>query len=104
MDVCGRPKMEKIKMIGIAEVRPRLTQLVDEVSKGGQPYTIVSGSRAKAVLLGVDEYNALIEKLEDLEDVLEMNKASSVSEPRMSWKEHLNKSKTPETVPAKGST
>lgn len=83
--------MEKIKMIGIAEVRPKLTQLVDEVSKGGQPYTIVSGSRAKAVLLGVDEYNALIEKLEDMEDILEMNKASTISEPRMSWGERLKK-------------
>jgi prevent-host-death family protein len=81
--------MEKIKTIGIAEVRPRLTQLVDEVSKGGQPYTIVSGSRAKAVLLGVDEYNTLIEKLEDLEDIVEMNRAAHASETRMSWNEHL---------------
>ncbi len=65
--------MEKIKTIGIAEVRPKLTQLVDEVSRGGQPYTIISGSRAKAVLMGVNEYNALIERLEDLEDIAEIN-------------------------------
>jgi prevent-host-death family protein len=80
--------MDKIKTIGIAEVRPRLTQLVDEVSKGGQPYTIVSGSRAKAVLMGVDEYNSLIEKLEDMEDIIEMNQAVRNPEPRMSWEEH----------------
>jgi prevent-host-death family protein len=85
--------MEKINMIGIADVRPKLTQLVDEVNKGGQPYTIVSGSRAKAVLLGVNEYNALIEKLEDLEDILEMNQAISRPEPRISWTEHLKRLK-----------
>lgn len=93
--------MEKIKTIGIAEVRPKLTQLVDEVSKGGQPYTIVSGSRAKAVLLGVDEYNALIEKLEDLEDIAEMNQAVRNPKPRMSWEEHLKKLKESDPVALK---
>jgi prevent-host-death family protein len=76
--------------MGIAEVRLKLTQLVEEASQGGQPCTIVSSSRAKAVLLGVDEYNALIERLEDLQDIVEMNQAARNPEPRMSWNEHLN--------------
>jgi prevent-host-death family protein len=92
--------MEKIKSIGIAEVRPKLTQLVDEVSKGGQSYTIVSGSRAKAVLMGVIEYNALIERLEDLEDIAEMNQSVRNPEPVMSWQEHSQKLKKPDTVSA----
>jgi prevent-host-death family protein len=83
--------MERIKTIGIAEVRPKLTQLVDEVSKGGQPYTIVSGSRAKAVLMGVNEYNALIERLEDLEDIAEINQAVRNPEPLISLEEHIKK-------------
>ena len=83
--------MEKVKTMGIAEVRLRLTQLVEEASKGGQPCTIVSSSRAKAVLLGVDEYNGLIEKLEDLQDMVEMNQAARNPEPKMSWDEHLKK-------------
>ena len=95
--------MEKINTIGIAEVRLKLTQLVDEVSKGGQPYTIVSSSRAKAVLLGVDEYNALIEKLEDLEDIVEMNQATRNPEPRMSWAEHLKKIKESDSIALKAS-
>jgi prevent-host-death family protein len=90
MDVKER-WMEKIKTIGIAEVRPKLTQLVDEVSKGGQAYTIISGSRAKAVLMGVNEYNALIERLEDLEDIAEMNRAVRNPEPVMSWQKHAQK-------------
>jgi prevent-host-death family protein len=97
-------QMEAIKTIGIAEVRPKLTQLVDEVSKGGRPYTIVSSSRAKAVLMGVDDYNALVEKLEDLEDNAEMNKAIRNPEPRMSWAEHLRKMKESDPVAAKVST
>ena len=95
--------MEKIKTIGIAEVRPKLTQLVDEVSKGGQPYTIISGSRAKAILLGVDEYNALIERLEDLEDIAEMNQAVRNPEPRMSWKENLKRLQESDSITAKTS-
>jgi prevent-host-death family protein len=95
--------MEKIKTIGIAEVRLKLTQLVDDASKGGQPYTIVSSSRAKAVLMGVDEYNALIEKLEDLEDIVEMNQAIRNPEPRMSWAEHLKKMKESDPIAVKAS-
>jgi prevent-host-death family protein len=93
--------MERIKTIGIAEVRPKLTQLVDEVCKGGQPYTIISGSRAKAVLMGVNEYNALIERLEDLEDITEINQAVRNQEPVMSWEEDSRKLRKPDTIPAK---
>jgi len=92
--------MEKIKTIGIAEVRPKLTQLVDEVSRGGKPYTIISGSRAKAVLMGVNEYNALIDRLEDLEDIAEMNRAVRNPEPVMSWEEHSQKLSKNDAVPA----
>jgi prevent-host-death family protein len=94
-----RGSMEKIKTIGIAEVRPKLTQLVDEVNRGGQPYTIISGSRAKAVLMGVNQYNALIERLEDLEDINEMNQAVRNPEPLLSWEEHSQKLKKSDTVP-----
>jgi prevent-host-death family protein len=93
--------MDKIKMVGIAEVRPKLTQLVDEVSKGGQPYTIVSGSKAKAILLGVDEYNALIERLEDLEDIAEMNQAVRNPDSRVSWEDHLKKLEEQDPISAK---
>jgi prevent-host-death family protein len=96
-------QMEKVKTIGIAEVRLKLTQLVDDVSRGGQPYTIVSSSRAKAVLMGVDEYNALIEKLEDLEDIAEMNQAVRDPESRISWAQHLKTLKEPDKTALKAS-
>jgi prevent-host-death family protein len=85
--------MGKIKSIGMAEARPRLTQLVDEVNNGGEPYIIVSGSRAKAVLVGIDQYNDMIERLEDLSDSVELLQAELDREPVMSFEEHLSKSK-----------
>lgn len=85
--------MSKIKSIGMAEARPRLTQLVDEVSGGGDPYLIVSGSQVKAVLIGLDRYNDMVERLEDLSDAAELLQAELDQEPTMPFEEHLAKSK-----------
>lgn len=83
--------MGKIKSIGMAEARPKLTQIVEEVSKGGEPYLIVSGSRVKAVLIGIDRYNDMTERLEDLADSAELLQAELDREPTMPFEEHLEK-------------
>jgi len=83
--------MGKIKSIGMAEARPRLTQIVEEVSNGGEPYLIVSGSRVKAVLVGINQYNDMIERLEDLSDSAEILQAELDREPTMPFEEHLAK-------------
>ncbi len=85
--------MSRIKSIGMAEARPKLTQLVDEVAGGGDPILIVSGSQVKAVLVGVNQYNDMIERLEDLSDAAELLKAELDHEPTMPFEEHLAKSK-----------
>jgi len=85
--------MSRIKSVGMAEARPKLTQLVDEVSDGGEPYLIVSGSRVKAVLVGVNQYNDMVERLEDLSDAAELLQAELDQEPTISFEEHLTKSK-----------
>ena len=85
--------MGRIKSIGMGEARPRLTQLVDEVSGGGEPYLIVSGSRVKAVLIGVNQYNDMVDRLEDLSDAAELLEAELEHESTMPFKEHLTKSK-----------
>jgi prevent-host-death family protein len=85
--------MNRIKSIGMAEARPRLTQLVDEVSNGGDPYLIVSGSKVKAVLVGLNQYNDMIERLEDLSDAAELLQAEADDESTMSFEEHLSRSK-----------
>ena len=81
--------MRGIKSIGMAEARPKLTQLVNEVSRGGAPYLIVSGSRVKAVLIGIDQYNDIIERLEDLSDTAELLQAALDHEPTIPLERHL---------------
>lgn len=85
--------MSRIKSIGMAEARPKLTQLVDEVASGGEPYLIVSGSQVKAVLIGIDRYNDIIERLEDLSDTAELLQAELDRETTMPFEEHLENSK-----------
>jgi len=85
--------MSRIKSIGMAEARPKLTQLVDEVSAGGEPYLIVSGSQVKAVLVGLNQYNDMVERLEDLSDAAELLQAELGQESTMPFDEHLTKSK-----------
>lgn len=95
--------MGKIKSIGMAEARPKLTQLVDEVSRGGEPYLIVSGSKVKAVLVGVSQYNDMVERLEDLSDAAELLQAELDGEPTMPFEEHLAKSKGRQSgLPSRG--
>ncbi len=90
--------MAKIKSVSISEARPRLTHLVDDVSKGGEPCFIIANSELKAVLLGIDDYNALRERLEDLEDTLDILKAQLESEASMPFREHLEKMKAGKKV------
>ena len=75
--------MNRIISIGMAEARPRLTQLVDEVSNGGDPY----------LLVGLNQYNDMIERLEDLSDAAELLQAEADDESTMSFEEHLSRSK-----------
>ena len=85
--------MGKIKSIGMAEARPKLTQLVEEVYAGGEPCLIISGSRVKAVIIGIGRYNGMVGRLEDLSDAVELLRAELGLEPTMSFEEHLSKSK-----------
>jgi prevent-host-death family protein len=81
--------MSRIKSIGMAEARPKLTQLVEDVSTGGEPYLIVSGSQVKAVLIGLEQYNDMVERLEDLSDAVLLNQAEHDQEPTTSFEEHV---------------
>jgi prevent-host-death family protein len=58
--------MGKMRIVGMAEARPKLTQLVNEVSEGGDPYFIVANSKVKAVLVGIEQYNDMMEQMEDI--------------------------------------
>jgi prevent-host-death family protein len=90
--------MSRIKSIGMAEARPKLTQLVDDVSNGGEPYLIISGSQVKAVLIGLEQYNDMVERLEDLSDAIQLTEAEQQDEQTMPFEEHLKKLKETKSV------
>lgn len=73
--------MARLKVIPISEARPRLANLVAEASQTREPWFIASRSKIKAVLLGIEEYEALVERLEDLEDSLEILRSRLEGEP-----------------------
>jgi prevent-host-death family protein len=85
--------MGHVKSIGMAEARPKLTQLVEDVYNGGEPYLIVSGSKVKAVIMGIDRYNDMVERLENLSDAAELLQASLAHEPTLPFKEHHDNSR-----------
>ena len=94
--------MGRVKSIAISEARPKLTQLVEEVGNGDESYFIIANSKLKAVLMGIDEYNSIQERLEDLEDSLDILKSDLAGEPDIPIEEYLKErgSRQKSRVPA----
>ncbi|MFQ5879443.1 MAG: type II toxin-antitoxin system Phd/YefM family antitoxin [Dehalococcoidia bacterium] len=65
--------MGKIQSTSISNARHRLSSLIEEVETSSEPYFIVCNSKIKAVLIGITQYNVLLERIEDLEDSLEIS-------------------------------
>lgn len=53
----------------LSEVRSRVTFYIDKVKKTKRPLLITQNGKSAAVLLDVDEYETMIEKIELLEDI-----------------------------------
>ncbi len=85
--------MGKIRTIAISQARPNLTQLVNEVNEGGEPYLIVANSQVKAVLIGINQFNDMVERLEDLSDAANLLEAQLAGEPTIPFEEHIKRSK-----------
>jgi len=58
--------MAKMRIIGMAEAQPNLNQLVEDVNQGGDPYFIVANNKVKAVLVGIGQYNNMMEQIGDM--------------------------------------
>ena len=81
--------MPRLKIIPVSEARPNLAALVDEANQEGEPCFITSRGRVKAVLLGIEEYEALRERLEDLEDSIDVLRARVANEPSRPYEDFL---------------
>ncbi len=58
--------MDSMRTVELAEAQLQLTQLVEHVNRGGDPCFIVDNKKVKAVLVGIGQYNNLMEQIEDI--------------------------------------
>jgi prevent-host-death family protein len=67
------------RIISVSELKMKLGALMDELEEKGVPLYVTQHGKPKAVLARYDEYETLLKKLEDLEDLLAMKE--SISKP-----------------------
>ena len=68
------------RIITVSELKVKLGALIAELEEKGIPLYVTQYGKPKAVLTRYDEYEALLKKVEDLEDILAMKNSLSVSE------------------------
>jgi PHD/YefM family antitoxin component YafN of YafNO toxin-antitoxin module len=77
----------------IPEIRPfsdlriRQAEILEKLSEG--PVVLAQRGRAAAVLVELEVWNRLIQRLEDLEDALEVIEARQNPEPAVSLEEYI---------------
>lgn len=68
------------RIVTISELKVKLGALMAELEGQGIPLYVTQYGKPKAVLARYDEYEALIKKVEDLEDILLVKESLSVPE------------------------
>lgn len=68
------------RIVTVSELKTRLGALMAELDAQGVPLYVTQHGKPKAVLVPYDEYEALLKKLEDLEDLLAMKESLAAPE------------------------
>ena len=68
------------RIVTVSELKVKLGALMAELEAQGIPLYVTQHGKPKAVLARYDEYEALLKKVEDLEDILVMKESLSVPE------------------------
>ena len=63
------------RIVTVSELKVKLSALMAELEEQGVPLYVTQHGKPKAVLASYDEYEALLRKLEDMEDLLAMNES-----------------------------
>ena len=63
------------KIVTVSELKTHLASVVAQLETASVPIYVTQHGKPKAVLVQYDEYEALLEKLDDLEDILAMQQA-----------------------------
>lgn len=61
-----------MRIIGVSEARQKLPELVEEADERRDELTILRYSEPKAVLIGYERFQEMLDRLEDLEDILSL--------------------------------
>ena len=77
------------KIVTVSELKTHLATVMAQLEANAVPVYVTQHGKPKAVLVSYPEYETLLEKLDDLEDVLAMKDAlSSPQEEAMSLEEY----------------
>jgi len=68
------------RIVTVSELKAKLGFLMAELDEQGVPLYVTQHGKPKAVLARYDEYEALLQKVEDLEDLLAMKESLSAPE------------------------
>jgi prevent-host-death family protein len=68
------------RIITVSELKVKLGTLMAELETQGVPLYVTQHGKPKAVLARYDEYETLLKKIEDLEDILTMKDSLSTPE------------------------
>ena len=63
------------RIVTVSELKVKLATLIADLEEQGIPLYVTRHGKPKAVLARYDEYEALLRKLEDMEDLLAMQEA-----------------------------
>jgi prevent-host-death family protein len=72
-------------IVPTSEVRDKIASVLKELSETGEPVFITRYSKAAAVLVSIDRYNAMMDLLEDREDELDKALGRRVLEEREAY-------------------
>ncbi len=77
------------KIVTVSELKANLASVIAQLATDAAPIYVTQHGKPNAVLMNYEEYEALREKLEDLEDALAMQQAlASPNEEAMSLDEY----------------
>jgi prevent-host-death family protein len=68
------------RIITVSELKTKLGQMMSELNEKGAPLYVTQHGKPKAVLASYEEYEAMLKKLEDLEDMLAMTESMAAPE------------------------
>lgn len=68
------------RIVTVSELKTKLGALMAELEEQGIPMFVTQHGKPKAVLTRFDEYEALMQKLEDFEDLLAMKESLAAPE------------------------